>query len=133
MSDADFLDWVADRFVHVYGVEANMDYVLKLRRMAEKAREKPNSAALVPRAWELLRDCSKLNSPLWAGQEGWTLTIARTEPGNKTSRYEKAWRPALVPEPKGTYRGPDDNLLERRCSLWSTRKMQLGVYDWTSD
>ena len=33
-----FLDWVADRMVHVYGESENVDFVLALRRRAEKAR-----------------------------------------------------------------------------------------------
>jgi hypothetical protein len=34
----DFLDWVADRLVRVYGEPADVDFVLKLRRMAEMGR-----------------------------------------------------------------------------------------------
>lgn len=43
MTDAQFLEWVADRFVHVYGVEPGMDYVCALRRIATtmRAAEKP--------------------------------------------------------------------------------------------
>lgn len=36
---ADFLDWVADRLVNVYGESENVDFVICLRRRAAKARE----------------------------------------------------------------------------------------------
>lgn len=36
---ADFLDWVADRLVNVYGESENVDFVICLRRRASKARE----------------------------------------------------------------------------------------------
>ena len=35
---ADFLDWIADRLVHVYGESENVDFVICLRRRAAKAR-----------------------------------------------------------------------------------------------
>lgn len=38
MSDAEFLNWVADRLVHVYGESENVDFVLKLRRLAKEVR-----------------------------------------------------------------------------------------------
>ena len=34
----DFLDWVADRLVNVYGESENVDFVICLRRRAAKAR-----------------------------------------------------------------------------------------------
>lgn len=34
MKDDDFLNWVADRLVHVYGESENVDFVLKLRQIA---------------------------------------------------------------------------------------------------
>lgn len=34
--DKCFLNWVADRLVHVYGESPNADFVLKLREFAEK-------------------------------------------------------------------------------------------------
>lgn len=36
--DQPFLDWVADRLVHVYHESPNVDFVLKLRKMATRAR-----------------------------------------------------------------------------------------------
>lgn len=36
---ADFLDWVADRLVNVYGESEDVDFVICLRRRAVKARE----------------------------------------------------------------------------------------------
>ena len=33
--DKEFLSWVADRLVHVYKENQNVDFVLKLRKMAE--------------------------------------------------------------------------------------------------
>lgn len=36
---ADFLDWVADRLVNVYGESEDVDFVICLRRRAAKARE----------------------------------------------------------------------------------------------
>ena len=38
IGDASFLEWVADRFVYVYGASGNVDYVLKLRSMARAYR-----------------------------------------------------------------------------------------------
>lgn len=35
---ADFLDWIADRLVNVYGESENVDFVICLRRRAAKAR-----------------------------------------------------------------------------------------------
>ena len=35
---SDFLDWIADRLVHVYGESENVDFVICLRRRAAKAR-----------------------------------------------------------------------------------------------
>lgn len=37
MKDDDFLNWVADRLVHVYGENENVDFVLKLRQVAARA------------------------------------------------------------------------------------------------
>jgi hypothetical protein len=37
-SGPDFLDWIADRLIHVYGENPNVDFVLALRRKAHKAR-----------------------------------------------------------------------------------------------
>ena len=37
MTDSEFLNWVADRLVHVYHESDNVDFVLKLRRMAKQA------------------------------------------------------------------------------------------------
>lgn len=37
MTDKQFLNWVADRFVFVYGESQNVDYVRKLRAMADAA------------------------------------------------------------------------------------------------
>jgi hypothetical protein len=32
----EFLNWVADRLVHVYGESPNVDFVLKLRQIADR-------------------------------------------------------------------------------------------------
>jgi len=37
MTDKQFLNWVADRFVFVYGESPKVDYVQKLRAMADAA------------------------------------------------------------------------------------------------
>lgn len=34
----DFLEWIADRLVHVYGESPNVDFVLSLRERADRAR-----------------------------------------------------------------------------------------------
>lgn len=39
--DGAFLSWVADRFVHQYGEDPNVDFVLKLRRLASGATGLP--------------------------------------------------------------------------------------------
>lgn len=40
MTDSQFLNWVADRLVHVYGESPNTDFVLKLRSMASASPAK---------------------------------------------------------------------------------------------
>jgi hypothetical protein len=37
--DAEFLQWVADRIVYVYGESPNIDYVLRLREIANRFDE----------------------------------------------------------------------------------------------
>lgn len=37
MTDSEFLNWLADRLVHVYGESENVDFVLKVRRLAQAA------------------------------------------------------------------------------------------------
>ena len=34
--DKDFLNWIADRLVHVYGENGHTDYVTHLRELADK-------------------------------------------------------------------------------------------------
>ena len=36
MTDADFLRWIAGRFVNVIGESENVDFVIKLRNMADE-------------------------------------------------------------------------------------------------
>jgi len=36
MNDKDFLNWIADRFVHVHGESENVDFVQRLRKLAAK-------------------------------------------------------------------------------------------------
>lgn len=36
MKDRDFLNWVADRLVNVHGEPENVDFVLKVRQIAER-------------------------------------------------------------------------------------------------
>lgn len=35
MTDSDFLNWIADRIVNIYGESEQVDFVLRLRRMAK--------------------------------------------------------------------------------------------------
>lgn len=37
-SGPDFLEWIADRLVHIHGESPNVDFVLALRRKAARAR-----------------------------------------------------------------------------------------------
>ena len=39
MTDGEFLNWVADRLVHRYNENENVDFVLVLRRIAEKVEK----------------------------------------------------------------------------------------------
>ncbi len=39
MQDRKFLNWIADRLVHVHGENPNVDYVHKLRRIADNTPE----------------------------------------------------------------------------------------------
>lgn len=34
----DFLDWIADRFINIYGENENTDFIICLRRRAQKSR-----------------------------------------------------------------------------------------------
>lgn len=43
MSDKEFLEWVADRLVHVYGESKNADFVHKLRAVAAAQPEGKNT------------------------------------------------------------------------------------------
>ena len=36
MTDKEFLSWVADRLVHVYGESENVDFVHKLRKISQR-------------------------------------------------------------------------------------------------
>lgn len=38
--DAEFLNWIADRIVHVYGESNNVDFVIKLRSIATMKSKK---------------------------------------------------------------------------------------------
>lgn len=38
MSDSEFLDWLADRLVNVYGESENVDFVRRLRGLARSTR-----------------------------------------------------------------------------------------------
>lgn len=38
ISDQEFLNWIADRIVHVYKESPNVDFVLNLRRIAESLK-----------------------------------------------------------------------------------------------
>ena len=36
MTDAEFIHWIADRFVYAYGESENVDFVRRLRKIAER-------------------------------------------------------------------------------------------------
>lgn len=40
MIDADFIDWIADRMINVYGENEYYDFVIRLRQIAKEMREK---------------------------------------------------------------------------------------------
>jgi hypothetical protein len=42
-NDREFLNWVADRLVHVYGESPNVDFVRKLREIAEAEKQKEDA------------------------------------------------------------------------------------------
>jgi len=42
MIDSDFLDWVANRMVGIYGENEDIDFIHKLRRMAKSEAYKNN-------------------------------------------------------------------------------------------
>ena len=42
MTDSEFLNWVADRFVNRYNESEQVDFVLALRRIAEKVAKLDN-------------------------------------------------------------------------------------------
>ncbi len=39
MNDAEFLDWLADRLIYVYGEGPNVSYVHRLRDMSKQIKE----------------------------------------------------------------------------------------------
>lgn len=39
VTDSEFLNWLGDRLVHVYGESENVDFVLKVRRLAQAAAQ----------------------------------------------------------------------------------------------
>ncbi len=43
MTDAEFLNWVADRFVNRYNEDPNVDFVLALRRIGKKVEKFDNN------------------------------------------------------------------------------------------
>lgn len=48
MTDSEFLHWVASRFVAVHGEHPNVDFVLRLRNMADDAQEREETEAKYP-------------------------------------------------------------------------------------
>lgn len=51
ISDKDFLNWVADRFVNVHGESENVDFVRRLRKMASES-EPPEEVKLADYDYE---------------------------------------------------------------------------------
>lgn len=47
ITDADFLNWVADRLVSKYGESENVDFVQKLRRMARASEDDTSPTVIV--------------------------------------------------------------------------------------
>lgn len=45
MTDSEFLNWLGDRLVYVYGESENVDFVLKVRRLAQAAAQPANAEA----------------------------------------------------------------------------------------
>lgn len=43
INDKDFLNWIADRFVNVHGESENVDFVRRLRKMANES-EPPDTS-----------------------------------------------------------------------------------------
>jgi len=48
MTDGEFLNWVADRFVNRYNEDENVDFVLALRRIAKKVDIKDKVPGVYP-------------------------------------------------------------------------------------
>lgn len=40
MTDSEFIGWVANRFVHVYGESENVDFVARLRRLSMRTKHR---------------------------------------------------------------------------------------------
>lgn len=36
MTDKEFLNWIIDRLIHVYGESPNVDFLLRLKKIADK-------------------------------------------------------------------------------------------------
>ncbi len=47
MSDPEFLQWIYDRMLNVYGENPSLDYMRRLRRMAGPERDSQNSSVAV--------------------------------------------------------------------------------------
>ena len=58
MTDKQFLNWIADRFVHVHGESENVDFVQRLRAIAESLEERTTDWRQPPaRRLHLCGDC----------------------------------------------------------------------------
>lgn len=48
MTDGEFLGWIADRFVNQYGESESVDFVTRLRKMADHAQYIAQGVLVVP-------------------------------------------------------------------------------------
>lgn len=56
MDDGEFLHWMADRLVNVYGESENVDFVQKLRKMANKLNPQTDRARAEAHVWNCTGD-----------------------------------------------------------------------------
>ena len=89
MNDSQFLLWISDRLVNVYGENENTDFVLKLRELADKnsepAKPKPLTDAVLEKAKQILAEkqrtvtcieadiCPKCGEPLSSVKDPYSI------------------------------------------------------------
>ena len=114
MNDKEFLNWVADRLVHVYGESENVDFVLKLRQIAGA---QPAGESVDPRM-EALAAAEKQveNAAARRKERAARLGLEGASPANQDARDAARYR-WLTDDLAGDEREARNRLLERMAVM----------------